>query len=158
MTLFQRWKDAKGFASERQAMQALGLSHGAAVHWKAGREASAEIIERMARDLGEEPIKWAALAMIGQTKGETSRAWSRMARKLGAAAAVACVIVALPHLANEKHAFFAGISAFFMPLNIGPFIHYANLAGVAAALIALGFYCRDGRFRELREVAPAVLA
>ena len=90
-TLFERWKAVRGIQSDRQAMRELGLSPGAAVHWKDGREAGADIIERMAKDIGEDPVKWAALAMAGQTKGEASRAWSRFARKLGAAAAVGAV-------------------------------------------------------------------
>ena len=82
--LFLRWKALKKLRSERRALLALGMSSGAAVPWKNGRNGSAELIEKMAKDLGEDPAMWVAMAMHEQSQGETARTWGRIARKLGA--------------------------------------------------------------------------
>ena len=82
--LFIKWKDLKKFNSERKALIALGMSSGAAVHWKNGRNADTDIIERMAKDLGENAAMWAAMAMQERCQGEPARAWRRIARQLGA--------------------------------------------------------------------------
>lgn len=136
----------------------IEVSRAVVSEWKNGTQPMPEErVVQVARIAGENAGEWLLRVRAEQTQGEVARAWHSLARKLGAAAAVACVVVALPHFAHENQQFFAGISAFLMPLNIGPFIHYANLAAVAAALILLVFSCRNGRFRGLREVAPAVL-
>lgn len=96
--LFLRWKAAKGFTSDRQALTALEVSHGAGVHWKAGRNADAAVIEQMARDLGENPMLMVALAMKEQSQGASAKTWARFAKQLGAAAAIA--MVALLPLGN----------------------------------------------------------
>ena len=93
--LFSRWKAAKGYSSEREALRALRLSPGAAVHWKAGRNADADIIERMAADLGENAGALIAQAMAEQAKGDAAKTWARLAKQLGAAATVAVIAVAL---------------------------------------------------------------
>src|SRR5690606_14915181 len=100
---FDRWKAAKKHSSDRAALAALGVSHGAAVHWKAGRNADADVIERMANDLGENAGALIAQAMAESAKGDAARTWARLAKQLGAAAAVAAVaVVALPYItANE---------------------------------------------------------
>jgi len=89
--LFNRWKAAKGFISDRQALTELGVSHGAAVHWKTGRNGDAAVIERMAKDLGENAMLMVALAMKEQSQGESAKTWARFAKQLGAAAAIAMV-------------------------------------------------------------------
>lgn len=91
--LYTRWKALKGFASDRAALAELGVSHGAAVHWKDGRNADAAVIEHMAKDLGENAMLMVALAMKEQSKGESAKTWARFAKQLGAAAAL--VFVAL---------------------------------------------------------------
>jgi Phage related protein. len=80
--LFARWKAAKGYTSERQALKALRLSPGAAVHWKAGRNADADVIEKMAKDLGENAYALVAQAMAEQAKGPAARTWTRIAKRL----------------------------------------------------------------------------
>ena len=98
--LFVRWKEARGFTSDRAALQTLGVSHGAAVHWKAGRNADADVIERMAKDLGENAGALIAQAMAEQAKGDAAKTWARLAKQLGAAAAVV-LAVALPWAAQS---------------------------------------------------------
>lgn len=97
LALFERWKALKGIESDRQALKALGLSAGAAVHWKAGRNGDAALIERLCKDLGENAMAMTALAMKEQSQGEAAKTWARFARQLGAAATLACVLLtALP--------------------------------------------------------------
>lgn len=137
LTLFRRWMTAKNFPSERQAALALGVHPTNVTFWKHGKEAGADVIERMALDLGEDPTKWAVQTMVTQTRGETSRAWERMARKLGAAAAVACAVVALPYVAAHADAVAATLTAL-------PTMHYAKLT-LAVALIATALWSGRGR-------------
>ena len=47
VALFDRWKAAKNVESDRAALRLLGLSSGAAVHWRKGREAGADVLERL---------------------------------------------------------------------------------------------------------------
>lgn len=91
-TLFERWKVAKGIDSNRAAMRALGLSATANIHWKAGRNADADVIERMANDLGENAGELIAKAMAEQARGEAARTWERIAKQLGAAAVVVLAV------------------------------------------------------------------
>src|SRR5690606_6167371 len=96
---FDRWKAAKKHSSDRAALAALGVSPGAAVHWKAGRNADADVIERMANDLGENAGALIAQAMAESAKGDAARTWARLAKQLGAAAALVLAI-ALPYRAD----------------------------------------------------------
>lgn len=97
--LFERWKAAKRIESNRAAMRALGLSPTANVHWAAGRNADADVIERMANDLGENAGALIAQAMAESAKGDAARTWARLAKRLGAAAALV-LAVALPYRAD----------------------------------------------------------
>ena len=94
--LFTRWKKQKSIPSDNAGALALGVSRASASLWKQGRNADADVIERMAKDIGESPAAWAARAMAEQSKGEAARAWARIARQLGAAAAVLAVVLMVP--------------------------------------------------------------
>src|SRR5690606_42006029 len=94
--LFARWIAAKGYTSERQALKALHLSPGAAVHWKAGRNADADVIEKMAIDLGEDAHALVAQAMAAQAEGASARTWTRIAKRLSPAAIVLMLAPAAP--------------------------------------------------------------
>jgi hypothetical protein len=87
--LFNRWKAVKKFPSDRQACLALGLKPQAATYWKAGRNAEADVIEKMAKEIGEEPAAWILAAAAEKTvKAEEKRTLARLARGLGYAAAL----------------------------------------------------------------------
>jgi predicted Zn-dependent protease len=105
LTLFNRWKAAKGCGSSREALRLLGLSSGAAVHWNGGRNAAAHIIEKLAADLGEDPGHWVALAESERAQTEADRkTWAKLARRLEAAApvtAIALAFVTLLPLSNQ---------------------------------------------------------
>lgn len=85
--LFERWKAAKGITSEREAMKRLGLSPGAAQHWKAGRNATVEVIERMCKDLGEDYVLVVMQAFEETATSEPERrVWKKIAKRVGSAA------------------------------------------------------------------------
>lgn len=97
--LFERWMALKGIQSERAGMLALGLSHTAAQHWKAGKNGCAATIERMARDLGHEDKEIAGMlfeSMAEAMKGdaESRKTFERLAKKVKALALTAVAVLA----------------------------------------------------------------
>lgn len=116
--LYTRWKATKGFTSDRQALAELGVSHGAAVHWKDGRNGDAAVIEHMAKDLGENAMLMVALAMKEQSKGESAKTWARFAKQLGAAAAVAAVALVAYAALPQGHESYALLAATASPMHI----------------------------------------
>lgn len=96
--LLTLWKVAKGIESDHAAWQALGLSSQSAIsNWRHGRShAAAVVVDRMAREAGQDPGQWLAQVQADRaTSSAEAKVWSSFARKLGAAAALGC-IVALP--------------------------------------------------------------
>lgn len=86
LDLFIRWKAAKGIASDRSAAAELGISHAGPAQWRAGRNGSASVIERMARDLGEDPIPVILQAFAEAARDADDRkTLAKLARRLGAA-------------------------------------------------------------------------
>lgn len=84
--LFDRWKAAKGIGSDREAAKVLGLSHGAPTQWRTGRNGSASVIERMAKDLGEDPIPVILQAFAEAARdAEDRKTLGKLAKRLGAA-------------------------------------------------------------------------
>lgn len=90
--LFTRWKVLKGFKSERQACLALGVSSGAVVHWKDGRNADVDLIQRMAKDLGENSDALIIQSIAEQKIGPSRKILEAMSKRV---AAVACALVVL---------------------------------------------------------------
>jgi hypothetical protein len=98
-SLFERWKKVKALTSDRQACMALGLSHGATVYWKQGKNATADVLERMARDLGHSDQEIAALMFEAMAESQTAnadaaRTLHRMAKKVSALSLVGLAVVA----------------------------------------------------------------
>lgn len=138
--LFSLWKEHRRIPSDNAGAIALGVTRGAVSLWKQGRNAEADVIERMARDLGEDPARWAALVMAEQTKGEASRAWTRIARQLGAAAAVAAV------------ALFSVNAQGVEPAHLGTYAYYVKLTlamSVTGALAAALSFAYGRALRRL---------
>lgn len=97
--LFGRWMALKGIQSERAGMLALGLSHTAAQHWKNGKNASAAVIERMARDLGHQDKEIAVLLFESMSEAahadaESRKTFERLAKKVRALALTAVAVLA----------------------------------------------------------------
>lgn len=93
--LFLRWKAHKAFPSDRKAMLALKLDPSAITPWKEGRNGSLAVIERMAKDLGEDPVPtimraWEETLPLEPDK----RVARRVAKRLGGAAVLAFSLLA----------------------------------------------------------------
>ncbi|GAA0709442.1 hypothetical protein GCM10009105_09910 [Dokdonella soli] len=87
--LFEKWRAGKGYTSANAGCVALGVERACATHWKGGRNAEANVIERMARDLGEDPAAWILAAAAEKTiKADEQRTLLRLAKSLGYAAAL----------------------------------------------------------------------
>ena len=131
--LFTRWKAHKRVETDSEAARLLNVSHGAPHHWRQGRNGSAAVIERMAKDLGEDPVPVILQAFAEAARdAEDKRTLGRLARRLGAAC-VALLALApwmMPssaHAASEGHA------------EAPRLIHYAQsvMRAVIAALTRL---------------------
>jgi hypothetical protein len=80
--LFTAWKTKKGHTSDNQGALALGVSRVAASQWKQGRNAEITLIERMAKDLKEDPAAWAMMVLAERAVGEEKRTIERLARQM----------------------------------------------------------------------------
>lgn len=85
-SLFERWKAAKGYDTDSAAANQLGVTRAAVSLWRQGRNGSASLIERMAKDLGEDavPVILQAFAEAARD-AEDKRTLGRLAKRLGAA-------------------------------------------------------------------------
>ena len=97
--LLERWKEAKGIPSDRQAALALGVSHALPTHWKGGKNAHAAIIERMARELGHSDREIAgmlfeSMAESAHADAESRKTYERLAKKVRTLALTAVAVLA----------------------------------------------------------------
>lgn len=81
--LFNRWKLLKGFKSDNQAALTLGLPRQTVQNWKEGRNGEPEYIERMAQDLGEDPIRTILEAYAEQKTGKSAKILEKLAKRFG---------------------------------------------------------------------------
>lgn len=97
--LFERWKARKGHESNNAAASDLGTARQTVQNWKDGRNGDAHFIERMAKDLGEDPVPVILEAFAEAARdAEAKRALQRLAKRFrGAALAIA--LGALPLMA-----------------------------------------------------------
>ena len=128
--LFERWMALKGIQSERAGMLALGLSHTAAQHWKAGKNGCAATIERMARDLGHEDKEIAgmlfeSMAEAMKADAESRKTFERLAKKVRTLALTAVAVLAssslFPAPAKARDAGHDAAGAVFMMRTAGTF-------------------------------------
>lgn len=103
LELFERWKVAKGLGSDRAAAAALGISHAGPAQWRAGRNGAASVIERMAKDLGIDPVPVILQAFAEAARdGADRRTLARLARDAGAACLA--LLVLLPFFPSRAEA------------------------------------------------------
>jgi hypothetical protein len=97
--LFERWKARKGHESNNAAASDLGTARQTVQNWKDGRNGDAHFIERMAKDLGEDPVPVILEAFAEAARdAQAKRTLQRLAKRFrGAALAVA--LGALPLMA-----------------------------------------------------------
>lgn len=122
--LFADWKQAKGYTTDSAAADALRVSKQAVHNWR-DRDGNAEahVLERMAADLGRDPVPYILRAFSEAAKSaDAARSLSRLARKLGAAC-VALLAVA-PLMLHSSHAEAAGAQN-AQNATVHP-IHYAK--------------------------------
>ena len=96
--LLDRWKSVRAITSDRQAAIALGVSHTAIQKWRDAGNATAAIIERMARDLGHTEQEIAVLlfesmAEAANADADSRRTYERLARKVQALALMAVAVL-----------------------------------------------------------------
>lgn len=97
--LFERWMAAKGHASLRAAADALGVSKQGPTDWKKGHNASAHVVERMCKDLGEDPVPVILEAFAEAARdADAKRALQRLAKRFKGPA-LALALGALPLMA-----------------------------------------------------------
>ena len=82
--LYSRWKNAKGHKSDRQGAIALGVSPQTVQFWKDGRNGQPDIIEKMARDLDEDPIKTILAAYAEKETGNSKKVLVKLSKRFGA--------------------------------------------------------------------------
>lgn len=125
--LLERWKEAKGITSDRQAGLALGVSHTAVQKWKDHGNATAAIIEKMARDLGHNDREIAvmlfeSMAEAANADAESRKTLERLAKKVRTLALTAVAVLAssslFPAPAKARALGFEEVRGS---------IHYANL-------------------------------
>lgn len=93
--LFERWRTAKSIKTAAEGAAVLGLRKSTVQFWKDGRNGGVDVIERMAGDLGEDPIPHIIEAMReAAATAEQKRTWARLAKRIGSAAAVALALFA----------------------------------------------------------------
>jgi hypothetical protein len=80
--LFERWKARNGHASNSAGAEALGTARQTVQNWKDGRNGDAHFIERMAKDLGEDPVAVILEAFAEAARdAEAKRALQRLAKR-----------------------------------------------------------------------------
>ena len=106
--LLDLWKASKGIESDHAAWQALRLSGQSAVsNWRHGRShAAPSLVSRMASEAGADPGYWLALIEADRARSEDDKkAWRTLARRFGAAAAIALCAVAAPLISADSAAY-----------------------------------------------------
>ena len=123
-TLFARWKAAKGFVSDAEAARALHVHVSTITPWKLhGRNGSAAVIERMAKDLGEDPVPVILQAFAEAARdADDKRTLGRLARRLGAACVALLALAPLMMHSSPAEAA-GGQNAAREPVQL---IHYAH--------------------------------
>ncbi len=93
--LLDKFIKARNLTSDRHAMIALGLSHGAAAHWRQERgHAGVETIAAMCKTTGDDEARYQLLIAADRSKkADERKAWERVLARVASAAA--CLLFAL---------------------------------------------------------------
>lgn len=116
---------------------AIGVSKSAVSLWRKGGKVSTQHLARLIERAQADPsIAAEVLAEMAEERPERT-VWTTVARRLGAAAAVAVVVVALPALTGDADSLAATLTA-------APFMHYAKWI-IAATVTGLAVWSMRGR-------------
>lgn len=103
--LFLKWRELKKFPSDRSAALELCGSQSTVNGWKMrGSNAEAHLIERMCKDLGQDPIPYIMRAFEEAAKGDAKRALSRILKNYSKNAIVVFGCVFALGMLQEAHA------------------------------------------------------
>lgn len=96
--LLDKCKTANSLASDNAFAARFHVSRQVVHKWRHGDQMpSDEHIAQIARCAGEDPGEWLVRIRAEKASGEAAKAWAALARRLGAAAAVAAVaLMSLP--------------------------------------------------------------
>lgn len=72
--LYESWKAKRPGISITAAAQELGVSHTAIAFWRDGRNTTADVLAKMARDLGKDEKAVAALVLEAMAEGQSTNA------------------------------------------------------------------------------------
>lgn len=103
--LLDKTREACSISTDVGLAEKLGVSRQLVNQWRKGANPmSDERIAQIAGIAGEDVSTWLVLVRAEQTHGDAGRAWAKLARQLGAAAALAVVglFVALPGQARAS--------------------------------------------------------
>lgn len=136
--LLAKARECCSASSDAAFAERIGVTRQLVSQWRKGATPIPdERIAQLARLCKDDPAQWLVAVRAEQSHGEAAKAWASLARRLGAAAAVACAAVALPYLTPHADSIAATLMA-------APMMHYANFA-LAVALIATTLWSSRGR-------------
>lgn len=103
--LLDKFRAVRSLPSDNAAAIALGVHRATVSGWRQrGTQAEAHVIAQMARAVGEDEALWLSLIESERARTDADRkVWAGIARRLGAAAALAAVaVLALPYPAAAQ--------------------------------------------------------
>lgn len=102
--LIDRARTKRGITSDMALAEHFGLNRQSVSKWRKGDAyPSQDHITELAEMAGENPIQWLVAIQAEREKGKAGKAWSLLAKQLGAAAALV-LAVALPYDAKAATA------------------------------------------------------
>ena len=85
--LFCRWKHVQKIGSDNAGALSLGVTRSTVSLWKQGKNAEIHLVEKMAEEIGDDPMTWAAQVMAERSGSDAEQStWARFARRLAATA------------------------------------------------------------------------
>lgn len=120
--LLDKAREHCSLPSDGALAERLGVSRQLVSQWRKGHNPLAdERIAQIARAAGEDAGVWLVRVRAEQTHGEAAKAWARLARQLGAAAALA-IVAFIPYTASAKPLISDGqfvSNAYYVTLRVG---------------------------------------
>src|SRR5688572_23874498 len=92
--LLDKAKQTRSIESDNAFAVAMGWRRQVISQWRSGDSyPSEDHIALLAETAKEDAVKWLVLVKAERTEGLAGKAWARLARQLGAAAAIACLCI-----------------------------------------------------------------
>jgi len=124
--LIDRAKKARAIPSDNAFAVAMGWRRQVISQWRSGDSyPSEDHIAQLAELAHDDPVKWLVAVKAERTDGPAGKAWARLARQLGAAAAVAAVALIAYAMPGANHGHVVDSLAFF-PVLFAPNAYYVK--------------------------------